>query len=353
VRSIATVAIHPYALRLVQPWRTAAGEVTRRRGWLVRVEDHAGRIGWGDHPAPLPDPGDETTGARLAALARPLRGLSPKAALARLVQSPTTIGVEGALLDLLAQQRDQPLRYLLSQTAAATVSVNAVATPATVAAAVADGFTMVKLKLGLAPWDEEVAALHRLTLPPGVMLRLDANQAWSWDEAVAVLEALADLPVDSVEEPLRGADPTQLAALQALTAIPLALDESFNPLAAESLLAARPVRRLVLKPARLGGLRATLALAHRVQQAGFELMVTSLVESAIGIAATASLTAALDPAARQVHGLATSSWLAEDVAPPLTVQAGRLFLTNRPGLGLHPSAGLTATGVYFGDASGL
>ncbi|MEO0034980.1 MAG: hypothetical protein RLZZ501_1003 [Pseudomonadota bacterium] len=328
---IAAVAVLPsYALRLARPWRSAAGGAARRRGWLVRVEDEAGRVGWGDSPAPLPDPGDDAPAGLLAALAAPLPGRTPQQALAGLAPSPAAFGLEVALLDLLARQRGLPLARLLAPDAAARVAVNAVVPFDGVAGAIADGFSVIKLKLGLAPWREEVAALRRLVLPDGVRLRLDANQAWSRDEAAAVIAALAGLPIDSLEEPLRDPDPAVLAGLQAAAHFSLALDESLEP---GKLPDPVSVRRLVLKPARLGGLRATLALAREARRGGLEVVVTTLVESAVGVAATAALAAALDPLA---HGLATASWLAEDVAAPLPIVGGFIDVTAHEGHGVRP-----------------
>ena len=94
------------------------------------------------------------------------------------------------------------------------------------------------------------------------------------------------------------------------------------------------MRRLVLKPARIGGIRATLALAAAAKAAGMDVVVTSVVDSAVGVAAAAHVAAALGGPA---HGLATSAWLAADVAAPPAIVAGRLQLAELPGLGLSPS----------------
>ena len=61
-----------------------------------------------------------------------------------------------------------------------------------------------------------------------------------------------------------------------------------------------------------------------------EVVITSVVDSAIGVAAAAQLAAAIDPS--RAHGLATGSWLARDVAPPLVVREGMLVLPDAPGL---------------------
>ncbi len=91
------------------------------------------------------------------------------------------------------------------------------------------------------------------------------------------------------------------------------------------------MRRLVLKPAALGGLRRTLALARRLQAGGIEVVITSLIESAAGLWPTAQLAAAIGSPIPQ--GLATADWLREDLGPPPRVQAGHLDLPDSPGSG--------------------
>ena len=67
---------------------------------------------------------------------------------------------------------------------------------------------MIKLKAGIAPLADEIAALQALcaTLPPGMRLRLDANSAWSAGDAHVFVAACAALPVEGLEEPLHAPD---------------------------------------------------------------------------------------------------------------------------------------------------
>ena len=98
--------------------------------------------------------------------------------------------------------------------------------------------------------------------------------------------------------------------------------------------AVAPVRRLVLKPAVLGGLRRTLALARAAEAAGRELVVTSLIESAAGLWPTVHLAAAI--ASPIPQGLATAGWLAEDLGEAPRARAGRITIPNVPGGGFRP-----------------
>ena len=334
------LTFHPYSLALKSAWTTSGGARTERRGWLVRaVLD--GAAGFGDCPAAVPGHDGLTARAEdIDALARRLAG-APLAGALESLNGPgvALAAVECALLDAESRLMGLSLRHRLDARAADSVAVNAVATLAGLGDSLDGGFSVIKLKVGLRPVEEEIAALTSLRLPPGVSLRLDANRAWDWDHAAYFLDALAGMPIDSVEEPLADPDPVRLSALQDRTPIPLALDESLTRFDPGAILADPPVRRLVLKLGAVGGLRASLAFAHAARRAGLECVVTSRLDSAIGVAAAAHLAAALDAdGAALVHGLATSSWLAADVAPPLAAGKGHLSFAPVPGLGITPGS---------------
>jgi L-alanine-DL-glutamate epimerase-like enolase superfamily enzyme len=202
--------------------------------------------------------------------------------------------------------------------------------------AVADGYRILKIKLGVLPPEQERAALTALAdgLPSGILLRLDANRAWQEDTARAMIDALAQLPIEGLEEPLRRTDFKALRRLQAIAPWPIALDESVVGAALGELLASPPVRRIVLKPMVIGGPLSATRLAARVRAAGLEPVVTTTVDAAVGTCAALHTAAALMGDA--THGLATSAWLAEDVAPPPGIEGGYMVVGDRPGLGVTP-----------------
>ncbi len=303
----------PYCLPLRQPWQTSCGVLNERRGRLRRLITDDGRSGWGDC-APLPEFGIDAAAA-------------------------TAFAEESATLDLAAQAAGLPLdAWLSGRTPVASVAVNASFGPISTVdrnsldQAAAAGFTVAKLKVGVAPVDDEIVALQRLaaTLPPTLRLRLDANRAWPLAAARRFVTACAGLPVDGLEEPLANPDPALLASLQATATFPLAIDESTHLLDA-AFFHHPPVRRLVLKPARHGGLLASTELALRARASGLEVIVTSALESACGIATLAHLATAVAPDA--VHGLATVDWLASDTGPTPLIVAGRMRLPKGNGIG--------------------
>lgn len=359
---IAAARLHPYHLPLRSEWATAAGSFGWRAGWLLRLETDDGRCGYGDC-APLPASGTESAeiaATALRAATRTLAGmrvadalasLPDPAAFATLAAPAARCAVETAVLDLLAQAASLPLAdYLRGSAGTREVAVNAAlgsllrVAERDILGACDDGFSVLKLKVGTEDIAQELARLRQIAalLPAGVRLRLDANRAWRPADAERFLAACAGLPIEMLEEPLADPQPEALRRLQANCAFPLALDESGPCDAQDRFFAAAPVRRLVLKPPRLGGLLPALALARRASGAGLQCIVTSSIDSACGVLAAAQLAAALDnaPDNALAHGLATSAWLAQDSGTPPRIAGGRLSLSGTPGLGFVPRHGL-------------
>lgn len=338
---IAQARLVPYRLPLKRPWVAAAATLTERRGTLLCLNDADGREGWGDC-APLPSSGEAGHARCLAALADYVRRAAetdfPDAA------APPEVrwAADTARLDLEAQRQGLPLARLLGAGGTARVAVNAALGPlddgcaARAAAALARGYAIGKIKVGLDGIAKELERLRALAEATGgrLRLRLDANRAWPQDEAERFLKSVVGLPIDAVEEPLAAPTAAALAILQAALPYPLAADESLPALGAAALIEACAVRRLVLKPARLGGHAATQAIARQAAVAGIEVVLTSVVDSAVGVTAAAHLAAALSPAL--AHGLGTSEWLAADVAAAPVIAGGWLTLPETPGLGLRP-----------------
>lgn len=340
--------IRPYDLPLRRDWRSARGGFQRRRGWLVCAETD-GAIGYGDC-APIPAAGTEdpesAESALLNACAR-----TPGRSVGEILEMLDTgyaatpaarFALECALLDLLSQAEEVPLRRLLAHDASDAVQVNgilgalATLTAADLQQAAEAGFRVVKLKVGVEEPASEIARLTALVpgVPAGMRLRLDANGAWDFEDACRILDRLAGFPIESLEEPLRIPDPSRLRALQERAAFPLARDESLAGLTADEDPGGLGVRRIVIKPAVVGGLRSALDLSRRAGRAGIEVVVTGVVESAAGLWPTAQLAAATG--SRLPHGLATTDWLAEDLGVPPRLRGARLSLSDRPGSGFKP-----------------
>jgi o-succinylbenzoate synthase len=154
------------------------------------------------------------------------------------------------------------------------------------------------------------------------MVRVDANGGWDVATAERTLTALAEFGLEYAEQPC--ATLAELAELRRRVAVPIAADESIrraeDPLKVRAAAAADIV---VLKAQPLGGVRAALRIA---EQCGLPAVVSSAVDTSVGLAAGVALAAAL-PALGYACGLATMSLLAGDVtADPLVPVAGELPL---------------------------
>ncbi len=349
-----------FRLPLRAPFRSAAGRVAHREGILLRLSTDAGIIGLGE-ASPHPDLGEDSLlGVELALerlaprlLGTDLRHLKVPPGPA--VPPALACALDTAVLDALARDRGLPLAQLLADWPRAAVPVNATiaadsdaeaASQATTARAA--GFRCVKLKVGMAPnleGERQRTAAVRGALGPDVELRLDANGAWTVEQAVRTIRSLAEFGLEYVEQPVAPGDLKGMARVRRDTRVPIAADEDVAGVeAASRVLEAGAADILVIKPMVVGGLRPAMEIAAMARCAGASVVVTTTVDAGVGVAAALHLAAAL-PSEGPACGLATSSLLAADIiAQPLAAEGGLMPLPARPGLGVELNEG--ALGRY-------
>jgi len=126
------------------------------------------------------------------------------------------------------------------------------------------------------------------------------------------LAGVADLPIESLEEPLAEPDFTILKQLQDQTPFSLALDESLWRMGPEAVFSSCPTKRVVLKPMAAGGPASTYRLGRLAQEAGLETVVTTTIDGRIGTWAAIHAAAALDEQKKWTHGLSTGAWIKEN-----------------------------------------
>ncbi len=172
---------------------------------------------------------------------------------------------------------------------------------------------------------------------PDISIRLDPNGSWEPAWAMEHLEAMACFGIEYVEEPLPSG--TSLAVyrdLRTASPIPVALDDSVVSAAqAESIIERQAADVLILKAQRVGGPDKLLAIADQASQAGLRSVITSNIETSIGIH-LALHCAALLPEPIAACGLGTSHFFAADLAVPPAVAAGHMTVPSVPGLGVKP-----------------
>jgi o-succinylbenzoate synthase len=322
------------------PFVSASGSLADRELVLVRLEDSSGWVGLGES-APLPDYHGvnvedvlEALGACRDALAGAVSGASPHEALAEwraMAVLPAVAAVDMALWDLEGRRAGQPVWRLLGAHAAEPVEVNYTIAAADRAGAAAQagtaraaGFRCVKAKVGIGDDAGRLAAV-RAVLGPDVAIRLDANGAWSVEEAVAALRALAPTGIELCEEPVRGL--AQTRELAAATAVPIALDETASAIGA---LDTRVCQAVCLKIASCGGITGVVGAARQARAAGYEVYLASTLDGPLGIAAALHVAAALRPT--RACGLATLALFA-DRDDPLPARGGRIEPPAGAGLG--------------------
>ena len=326
--------------RLRAPFVSASGSLGERELVLLRVEDSAGRVGFGE-AAPLADYHGvdvqdvlEALEACREMLAVAPDGASPAEALAEwrgVAVRPAVAAIDLALWDLEGRRTGQPVWRLLGASAAEPVEVNyTIAAPDRAGAAAqastarAAGFRCVKAKVGIGDDAGRLAAI-RAALGPDVAIRLDANGAWSTEEAAAALRALAPVGIELCEEPVRGLAQTRQVA--AATSVPIALDETASAIGA---LEDRVCQAVCLKIASCGGITGVVQAARQARAAGYEVYLASTLDGPLGIAAALHVAAVVRP--DRACGLATLQLFA-DREDPLPALEGRIEVPAGPGLG--------------------
>jgi L-Ala-D/L-Glu epimerase len=186
----------------------------------------------------------------------------------------------------------------------------------------------VKVKVGVGDDAGRIAAV-RAAVGPDVALRVDANGAWSVEQAIAAIGTLAPAGLELVEEPVHGV--RELAQVRRAVPVRIAMDETATEPGA---LASGSADAVALKLGRCGGISGLLASAELVRATGAEPYVTSALDGPVGVAAALHAAAALAGGRDMLAcGLATLP-LFEGMEGVLPVEDGAIAVPDLVGLGL-------------------
>jgi o-succinylbenzoate synthase len=308
-----------------QPFATSGGVVATRELALLRLEDDDGNVGFGEAAPFEPYDGialDDVVDA--LADGRPGDGAPPQAHAAW----------ELALMDLEARRDGRAV----GDPGAEAIAVNRTlpaGPPDEVAeqavAGVRAGYSCLKLKVGL-PDDVERVAAVRAAVGPWPALRIDANGAWSVDQAVAALDVLKAFDIQLVEQPCRTLD--ELAAVRQRCAVPIAADESVATADDVHAAAAAGACDVVnVKLAACGGWAGARETLRAARAHGLEPFLSSTLDGPWGIAAGLQLAAS--EGVSLACGLATLELFDAQLAGALPApRAGLLAVPLGPGLGV-------------------
>jgi o-succinylbenzoate synthase len=334
--------IEQFSVRLTSPLETAAGRIERREGFLVFVE-YQGTNGVGE-ATPLPGWTESLSECRtaLGRAAQIAEELDWGIALTKTDAPAARHGLALALAEARARAGNQPLyRYLDEDRFVTSVPVNETigdqppdATADAAARAVEDGFAALKVKVGARPLATDVERLRtvRDRVGDGVDLRVDANGAWTAEQAADAVEAFGEVGVRTVEQPLPADDLGGHAVLRG-GPVEIALDESLSEYAVDEILAADAADVLVVKPMVVGGPDRARDVAMAAREAGVDPIITTTVDAVVARTGAVHVAASL-PEVRPC-GLATGALLASDLsADPAPVSDGAIEVPQEKGLGL-------------------
>ena len=187
------------------------------------------------------------------------------------------------------------------------------------------------LKVKVGGW-EDIETLRAVREGSEAELWVDANEAFSPEEAVEVVAELREIGVAMIEQPVPdSAGPEALrVAKEAALPVPVISDESS--------IAARDVPRLAgcvsgvnVKLAKCGGIRRALEMVHTARAHGMLVMLGCMVETSLGISAAAQISGLFD-----FVDLDGAMLLADDPFQGPVYENGRILLSEEPGLGVEP-----------------
>lgn len=250
--------------------------------------------------------------------------------------SSLKMGLETALLDLENGGRRTPFPGAFTE-GRETITINGLVWMgsfdemlARLEQKIEQGFSTIKIKVGgLDRFDEELRLIDSLRVkfgPERLTLRLDANGAFTPDNALGRLQALAPFDVHSIEQPIRAGQWEAMSWLCEVSPIPIALDEELigcrDRIEKARLLKQIKPQYIILKPTLCGGFESAREWIELAEREGAGWWVTSALESNVGLNAIAQWTATLG--AKGAQGLGTGQLYTNNIPSPLRLDGERL-----------------------------
>lgn len=195
------------------------------------------------------------------------------------------------------------------------------------------GFRCVKLKIGAIDFDQELDLVKRIRDRFSfheVELRLDANGAFPFEEALYKLELLSQYAIHSIEQPIRQGQWAYMAELCRESPLPIALDEELigvndAEMKRHMLNVIKP-RYIILKPSLHGGMTGCREWIDAAREQGIGSWITSALESNIGLNAIAQFASDVyGPHITMPQGLGTGQLFTDNIPMPLEIRGDQLW----------------------------
>ena len=344
--------LFPLRIPLKAPFVTSLGALTEVESVVLRATTNDGLVGWGECN-PFWSINGETQETCLAVgkhLAKVLSGYDSTdiegahRAMDRLIFGNNSIksAFDIALHDLAAQEASMPLWKFLGATNGRplmtdyTVSLGSPEKMAADALAVAqNGFQVIKVKLGGDPREDIARVLAiREAIGDGIPLRIDANQGWTPEQAILVLNALGEENIQHCEEPILRWQFMEMRRVREASPIPIMADESCcDHHDAERLITLGACQRFNVKLGKSGGLFKARKIIALAEAAGMQVQIGGFLESRLAWTAAAHL-ALISPAVRFCDMDTPLMFTADPVRNGITYgTGGTITHPNTPGLG--------------------
>ncbi|MBI1838168.1 MAG: o-succinylbenzoate synthase [Flavobacteriia bacterium] len=194
-----------------------------------------------------------------------------------------------------------------------------------------EGFTCLKMKIGAIDFDSEMKILENIRLKFNsneIILRVDANGAFSPNEAEEKLTILSQYDIHSIEQPIKQGQTSKMKKLCLLNIVPIALDEELigiiNPQDKYNLLQYISPQFIILKPSLHGGFIGCQEWIEIANKLSIPWWITSALESNVGLNAIAQFAGEYNNSLPQ--GLGTGGLYSNNFDSNLTIKQGNIFL---------------------------
>jgi len=336
-----TYEIEERVLHFKQPAGTSRGVYTTRKMWLVSLSD-GNRTGVGEC-APLPDLScdalpDELYVSKLNVFCRDLCETGEIDVEALRDYPSMLFGLETALLNLRNGGKLFDTAFSRGEEG---IPINGLVWMGNydemlqrMEEKLEKGFRCVKLKIGAIDFEQELDLIKRIRDRFSfheVELRLDANGAFKYEEALYKLELLSQYAIHSIEQPIRQGQWAYMAELCRESPLPIALDEELigvnDPEMKAHMLNIIKPRYIILKPSLHGGMTGCREWIDAARELGVGSWITSALESNIGLNAIAQYASDVyGPQITMPQGLGTGQLFTDNIVMPLEIRGDMLFL---------------------------
>ena len=336
-----TYEIEERVLHFKQPAGTSRGVYTTRKMWLVSLSD-GNRTGVGEC-APLPDLScdalpDELYVSKLNVFCRDLCETGEIDVEALRDYPSMLFGLETALLNLRNGGKLFDTAFSRGEEG---IPINGLVWMGNyeemlqrMEEKLEKGFRCVKLKIGAIDFEQELDLIKRIRDRFSfheVELRLDANGAFKYEEALYKLELLSQYAIHSIEQPIRQGQWAYMAELCRESPLPIALDEELigvnDPEMKTHMLNIIKPRYIILKPSLHGGMTGCREWIDAAREQGIGSWITSALESNIGLNAIAQFASIVyGPQITMPQGLGTGQLFTDNIVMPLEIRDDMLFL---------------------------